>query len=155
MIAVEKRNIILSSSNNKFENKGVVNPRIYQERNTVHILHREAQNRNISTIGYAKRDGPLNIVERHNQPLINRDFDYESREVEDARIVKIEDTYYIGAGSPPIETAERRILIYQRLQETTTGHVYCAKAALLQLDKLEVEIARLNILLLSPSNNGK
>ena len=290
MVTVEKLGIILSPTNNEFENNGVLNPGIYQDGNTVHILYRAVQNGNLSTIGYAKSDGPFNIIERRNQPLINREFDYESRGVEDARIVKIEDTYYItytaydganamgalatskdlitfekhgiitpkvnyqeyeryakccgnklnpkyhhyfrlfeelnliedelrylrdkdvvlfpkkikgkfallhriwpgiqivyfdhwsdltdlfwknyienltdyivldpkgifevnyiGAGGPPIETADGWLLIYHGVQETTTGNIYHAKAALLQIDQPDVEIARLDLPLFSPT----
>jgi predicted GH43/DUF377 family glycosyl hydrolase len=58
---------------------------------------------------------------------------------------------YIGAGGPPIETADGWLLIYHGVQETTTGNLYHAGAALLQLDKPEVEIARLNLPLFSPT----
>lgn len=95
MITPEKLGIILSPTNRDFENNGVLNPGIYQEGNSVHILYRAVQDGNFSTIGYAKTNGPFEVVERHDQPLISREFDYESRGVEDARIVKIEDTYYI------------------------------------------------------------
>ena len=95
MITVEKKGIILSPTDIDFENNGVLNPGIYQDRNTVHIFYRAVQHGNLSTIGYAKTDGPLKIVDRLEHPLINRDFDYEKQGVEDARIVKIEDTYYL------------------------------------------------------------
>lgn len=95
MITVEKHGIILSPTNREFENNGVLNPGIYQEGNTVHILYRAVQEGNLSTIGYAKTEGPIKIVERLEHPLIIRDFDYEKHGVEDPRIVKIEDTYYI------------------------------------------------------------
>ncbi len=290
MVTVEKLGIILSPTQREFENNGVLNPGIYQEGNTIHILYRAVQNGNISTIGYAKTDGPFNIVERREFPLINREFDYESRGVEDARIVKIEDTYYItytaydgynamgalatskdlitfekhgiitpkinyqeyeryanccgnqlnpkyhhyyrlyeemgliadelrflrdkdivlfprkingkfallhriwpgiqivyfenwsdltdlfwknyienltdyivldpkgifevsyiGAGGPPIETADGWLMIYHSVQETTSGNSYHVKAALLQIDKPEVEISRLELPLFSPT----
>jgi len=95
MITVEKHGIILSPTDREFENNGVLNPGIYQEGNTVHILYRAVQKGNLSTIGYAKAEGPLKIVERFDYPLITRDFDYEKQGVEDARIVKIDDIYYI------------------------------------------------------------
>lgn len=95
MITVEKHGIILSPTNREFENNGSINPGIYQEGNTVHILYRAVQEGNLSTIGYAKTEGPLKIIERLEQPIIIRDFDYEKHGVEDPRIVKIEDTYYI------------------------------------------------------------
>jgi len=290
MVKVEKHGIILSPTEREFENNGVLNPGIYQEGNTVHLLYRAVQHGNLSTIGYAKTEGPYHIVERLDKPLINRDFDYESHGVEDARIVKIEDTYYItytaydgvnamgalatsmdlitfkkhgiitpkisyqqyeslilccgnklnpkyhhyyrlfaqiglvadefrllrdkdvvlfpkkingkfamlhriwpgiqiayfedwseltesywknylenltdyivldpkgtfelnyiGAGGPPIETIDGWILIYHGVEETTKGGIYHAKAALLQLDKPEIEIARLDLPLFSPT----
>ncbi|TDD75510.1 glycoside hydrolase family 130 protein [Flavobacterium caseinilyticum] len=291
MVTVEKLGIILSPTNNEFENNGVFNPGIYQEGTTIHILYRAVQNGNLSTIGYAKLDGPLKIIQRNEKPLIAREYNYEKNGVEDARIVKIEDTYYItytaydgvnamgalatskdlihfekhgiitphvnyqeyeshvnccserelnpkyhqyynlfaqiglvedefrllrdkdvvlfprkingkfvmlhriwpgiqivhfdhwkdlndsfwenylqnlvdhivldpkdifevsyiGAGGPPIETAFGWLLIYHGVQETTTGKIYHAKAALLELDRPENEIARLPYPLFSPT----
>lgn len=291
MIAIEKLGIILSPTDKEFENTSVFNPGIYQEGNTIHILYRAVQEGNYSTIGYAKMEGPLKVTERKEQPVINRDFDYEKHGVEDPRIVKIEDTYYItytaydgvnamgalatskdlvhfekhgiitphvnyqeyedyvnccggenlnpkyhqyynlfaqiglvkdefrllrdkdvvlfprkingkfvllhrvwpgiqivqfndwneltesfwedylknlinyivldpkdifevkyiGAGAPPIETEFGWLLIYHGVEETATGKVYHAAAALLQLDKPEIELARLPYPLFSPT----
>ena len=95
MITIEKHGIILSPTDREFENNGVLNPGVFQDGNTIHLLYRAVQNGNYSTIGYAKTEGPYQIIERHNKPIINRDFDYESHGVEDARIVKIDDTFYI------------------------------------------------------------
>lgn len=290
MITIEKLGILLSPTNLDFENNGVFNAGIYQEGEILHILYRAVEHGNFSTIGYAKTEGPLNIIERNEKPLIQRDFDYEKHGVEDPRIVKIEDTYYItytaydgvnamgalatskdlihfekhgiitphvnyqeyedyvnccggeklnpkyhqyynlfaqiglvedefrllrdkdivlfprkvngkfvllhriwpgiqivqfedwkeltepfwedylknlndyivldpndpfevdyiGAGGPPIETEFGWLLIYHGVQETVTGKIYHAKAALLQLDKPEIELARLPYPLFSP-----
>ena len=95
MSTIEKHGIILAPTKREFENNGVFNPGIYQDGNTVHILYRAVQNGNLSTIGYANTDGPLKLKERNEQPLIKREFDYEKHGVEDPRITKIEDTYYI------------------------------------------------------------
>jgi predicted GH43/DUF377 family glycosyl hydrolase len=291
MITIEKLGILLSPTDLDFENNGVFNAGIYQEDNVLHILYRAVEHGNLSTIGYAKAEGPLSLIERNEKPLIYRDFDYEKHGVEDPRIVKIEDTYYvtytaydgvnamgalatskdlvhfekhgiitphvnyqeyedyvnccggkklnpkyhqyynlfaqiglvddehrllrdkdivlfprkvngkfvllhriwpgiqivqfedwkeltesfwedylknlihhivldpkdlfevdyIGAGGPPIETEFGWLLIYHGVQETITGKIYHAKAALLQLDKPEIELARLPYPLFSPS----
>lgn len=95
MITIEKHGILLSPTGNDFENNGVLNPGIYQEGNTVHIFYRAVEDGNFSTIGYAKTEGPLQITERKAEPLIFRDFDYDKHGMEDARIVKIEGTYYL------------------------------------------------------------
>lgn len=291
MITVEKHGIILSPTDKEFENNGVINPAVYQDGNTVHILYRAVQEGNLSTIGYAKSDGPINIIERLDHPLISREFDYESQGIEDPRIVKIDGIYYItytaydginamgalatsknlihfekhgiitpevnyqqyeshvnccnsaklnpkyhqyfnlfsqigiagdetrllrdkdvvlfprkingqfvllhriwpgiqivkfdkwedltfsfwedylmnltdhiildpkdpyemnyiGAGVPPIETSDGWLLIYHGVHETTTGKIYHAKAALLHLEKPEIEISRLPYPLFSPT----
>ena len=299
MIKVEKHGIILNPTQKEFERKGVFNPGIYQEGDTVHILYRALQEGDFSSIGYAKTKGPLKVVERRDQPIIDAEFDYEKEGVRDARVVKIEDTYYvtynsydgmntlgslatstdlvhfkkhgvitpqinyeeyknyvtnaknaklnpkylfyynffleigavadkhrllsdkdvvlfprkingkfamlhriwpgiqvvyfddwkdltpefwknyfenlidfivldpkgpfevnhIGVGGPPIETKDGWLLIYYGVQETVTGKIYHAKAALLQIDKPEIEIARLDVPLFSPTKpwekNGK
>jgi predicted GH43/DUF377 family glycosyl hydrolase len=293
MVTIEKLGIILGPTDNEFENSSVLNPGIYQDGNTIHVLYRAVEHGNFSTIGYAKMDGPLKVTERHKKPLITRDFEYEKHGVEDARVVKIEDIYYItytaydgvnamgalatskdlihfkkhgiitprvnykeyenlltfsddnknklnpkyhqyytlfaqiglvedklrllrdkdvvlfprkingkfvflhriwpgiqivqftewtdltdsfwedylknlvnhivldpknscevsyiGAGAPPIETEFGWLIIYHGVEETTTGKVYHARAALLQLDSPEIELSRLNYPLFSPT----
>jgi predicted GH43/DUF377 family glycosyl hydrolase len=291
MVTVEKLGIILSPTEFDFENNGVFNAGIYQDGNTIHILYRAVEHGNFSTIGYAKTQGPLTVIERNEKPLLFREFSYEKQGVEDPRIVKIEGIYYItytaydginamgalatstdliefkkhgiitphvnykeyenyvnccggdklnpkyhqyynlfaqiglvddefrllrdkdvvlfprkingkfvllhriwpgiqivqfekwkdltedfwedylknltnhiimdpkdlfevnyiGAGGPPIETEAGWLLIYHGVQETTTGKVYHAKVALFQLDKPQIELARLPYPLFSPT----
>lgn len=50
---------------------------------------------------------------------------------------------YIGSGCPPIETEEGWLLIYHGVHDTVKGYVYSACAALLDLEKPQLEIARL------------
>ncbi len=290
MIKVEKYGIILTPSKKEFENNGVSNPGIYQEGNTIHILYRADQKGNYSTIGYAKSDGPNKVVGRNTEPLITPELAFEKKGIKDARIVKIDDIFYItytaydgvnsmgalatskdlihfkkqgtitppinygeyeklirkcgnklnpkyhdnymffkelglaeeqfrgisdkdivffpkkirgkfvmlhslwpgiqivyfdhwkdltksfwknylgnlsehivlnpkgvfevnyiGVGCPPIETKEGWLLIYYGVQETALGNLFHVKAALLQLDKPEIEIARLTYPLFSPT----
>tara|TARA_R110002049_G_scaffold218422_4_gene390071 strand:- start:6387 stop:7424 length:1038 start_codon:yes stop_codon:yes gene_type:complete len=95
MVTVERKGILLSPTELDFENNGVLNPGIYQEDGQVHIFYRAVKDGNFSTIGYAKSNGPNTLIERHKKPIITPEFDYEKHGVEDARIVKIEDTYYL------------------------------------------------------------
>ena len=95
MIKVKKEGIILKKTNRVFENEAVSNPAIYQDGNTVHIFYRAVRKGNYSTIGYCKLDGPLTIVQRNDLPLLSPQFDYESHGIEDARIVKIDDVFYM------------------------------------------------------------
>jgi predicted GH43/DUF377 family glycosyl hydrolase len=49
---------------------------------------------NHSSIGYCKLEGPLLLWTETNH-LFVPEFEYESHGIEDPRIVKIEDTYYL------------------------------------------------------------
>ena len=76
------------------------------------------------------------------------------KNLSDYIVIDPKDIYevnYIGAGSPPIETDDGWLIIYHGVHETTTGTVYHTKAALLQIDKPEIEISRLTSPLFSPT----
>jgi beta-1,2-mannobiose phosphorylase / 1,2-beta-oligomannan phosphorylase len=95
MINVRKEGIIIEKTTLEFENEGVLNPAAIREGNFVHLFYRAVRKGNFSTIGYCLLNGPLKIENRHYKPLIVPEFDFESHGIEDPRIVKIEDTYYL------------------------------------------------------------
>jgi predicted GH43/DUF377 family glycosyl hydrolase len=95
MIDVNKEGILLSRTELGFENEGVLNPGAIREGNNVHIFYRAVRIGNFSSIGYCRLEGPLNIAERWEKPIISPEFEYESHGIEDPRIVKIEDLYYL------------------------------------------------------------
>jgi predicted GH43/DUF377 family glycosyl hydrolase len=95
MLEVKKEGVLLSKTDLDFENEGVLNPAVIREGDSVHIFYRAVQLWNQSTVGYCRLDGPLNIAERWEKPIVVPEFDYELQGVEDPRIVKIEDTYYM------------------------------------------------------------
>lgn len=95
MIEVRKHGILLSKTDLEFENEGVLNPAVIREGDNVHIFYRAVRLGNNSTLGYCKLDGPLTVVERWENPFMVPEFDYETKGVEDARITRIEDKYYM------------------------------------------------------------
>ena len=95
MIVVKKEGIILEKTDLEFENEGVLNPAVIREGDSVHLLYRAVQNGNYSSIGYCRLDGPLTVAERWDKPVLVPEFDYESHGVEDARIVKINNLFYL------------------------------------------------------------
>lgn len=95
MIKVKKEGVLLKMTSLGFENEGVLNPAVLQEGTTVHLLYRAVRKGNFSTIGYAKLEGPLEVVERNTQPLLIPSMVEESQGVEDPRLVKIDDIYYL------------------------------------------------------------
>ena len=96
MIQIKKEGILLEKTEFEFENEGVLNPAAMQEGNIVHLFYRAVQTGNRSTVGYCRLDGPLTVAERWEKPIIVPELDFESQGVEDARIVKIDDLYYLS-----------------------------------------------------------
>ena len=95
MIEIKKEGILLTKSLLEFENDGVLNPAVIREDDSVHMFYRAVRKGNLSSIGYCRLDGPLTIAERWDRPVLIPEFDYETQGVEDARIVKIENLYYM------------------------------------------------------------
>jgi beta-1,2-mannobiose phosphorylase / 1,2-beta-oligomannan phosphorylase len=95
MIEIKKEGIIISKTHMEFENEGVLNPAILREGDSVHLFYRAVRKGNHSSIGYCRLDGPLTIAERWDKPLLAPEFEYESHGMEDARIVNIDDLYYL------------------------------------------------------------
>lgn len=95
MITVKNEGVIFSESDLDFENDGVLNPAIMQEGKTVHMFYRAVRKGNYSTIGYARLEGPLKVVDRNQKPLFIPSSDNETHGIEDPRIVKIDNVYYL------------------------------------------------------------
>lgn len=96
MIPVNKKGIVLRKRELEFENEGVLNPAVIMEDNIIHMFYRAVRKGNYSTIGYCSFIDPLVVDTRNDQPFLFPQFDYESRGVEDPRIVKIDDLFYLS-----------------------------------------------------------
>jgi predicted GH43/DUF377 family glycosyl hydrolase len=96
MVKVNKLGIILDKSDLEFENAGVLNPACIKDGDKVHVFYRAVKVGNYSTIGYARLNGPTEVEFRMDKPLIEATAEYESHGIEDPRIVKIDDTYYMS-----------------------------------------------------------
>jgi predicted GH43/DUF377 family glycosyl hydrolase len=96
MLEVKKEGIVLSKSTAGFEIEGVLNPAVIHYGDYIHMFYRAVGKGNHSSIGYAKFKNPLEVVERLDVPIIFPQFDYEEHGVEDARIVKFEDSFYLS-----------------------------------------------------------
>lgn len=95
MIKIKREGIVLKSTENEFENHAVLNPSIVQDGNIVHMFYRAVRNGNYSSIGYCKLEGPLKVIERSKIPILAPEYDYEKHGIEDPRIVKFNDIYYM------------------------------------------------------------
>ncbi|MFN0030995.1 MAG: pesticidal protein Cry7Aa [Flavobacteriales bacterium] len=95
MIEVKKEGIILKKTELGFENEGVLNPAAIVVDDKIHLFYRAVSKGNYSTVGYCKMSSPLTVEERHESPLIFPQHEYETQGVEDPRITKIDDVYYL------------------------------------------------------------
>jgi beta-1,2-mannobiose phosphorylase / 1,2-beta-oligomannan phosphorylase len=95
MINVKKEGIILEKTEAGFENEGVLNPAAIRDGDTIHLFYRAVRKGNYSSIGYCKLSSPLKVEERFDMPILFPQLNYESHGMEDPRIVKIDDLYYL------------------------------------------------------------
>ena len=95
MVEVTKHGVVLKKTDAVFENAGVLNPAVIAEKDGIHLFYRAVRKGNYSTIGYCRLDSPLNVVERHDVPVLFPQNACDAQGVEDPRIVKIDGTYYM------------------------------------------------------------
>jgi beta-1,2-mannobiose phosphorylase / 1,2-beta-oligomannan phosphorylase len=88
MLKVKREGILLRPTKIAFEDLATLNPGVYQDGDYVHVLYRAVNKRNVSSIGYAKLKGPMEIIERWEKPIFKPQYDYEKRGLEDPRITK-------------------------------------------------------------------
>jgi len=95
LIQVKKEGVILSKTVLDFESQGVLNPAVIQEGELVYMFYRAVSKGNYSTIGFCQLNGPLTVVQRCIFPVLKPINDSESGGIEDPRIVKIDNCYYL------------------------------------------------------------
>lgn len=95
MILVKKEGVILRKTALDFESQVVLNPAIIKEGELVYMFYRAVSKGNYSTIGFCQLNGPLEGTQRYDFPVLTPIGDRESRGIEDPRIVKIDQRYYL------------------------------------------------------------
>lgn len=96
MVQVNKEGILLSKTALDFECEGVLNPAVIKDNNEIHLFYRAVAKDNYSTIGYCSLESPTKVGHRNKEPILYPESDYEKQGLEDPRVVKIEDTYYLS-----------------------------------------------------------
>ena len=96
MLEVKKEGIVLSKSGQGFEIEGVLNPAVIHYGDYIHMFYRAVGKGNYSSIGYAKFKTPLEVAERMDVPIIFPQSEFEVHGVEDPRIVRIDQTFYLS-----------------------------------------------------------
>lgn len=95
MFDIKDEGIILEKTKRKFENDAVLNPACIEVNGIIHMFYRAVEKGNFSTIGYCKLDKFNKVIERSKKPIMFPEFEYEKQGIEDPRIEKIDDIYYL------------------------------------------------------------
>jgi len=95
MIEVKKEGVLLQKTTLGFENEGVLNPAVIQNIDGIHLFYRAVSKGNYSSIGYCELKEPFLIAHRSDTPILFPQLEFESHGVEDPRVVKIDDLYYL------------------------------------------------------------
>jgi beta-1,2-mannobiose phosphorylase / 1,2-beta-oligomannan phosphorylase len=143
MIAIKKEGILLKKTTLGFECDGVLNPAVIMEDDCIHLFFRAVGKGNYSSIGYCKLKTPFEVEQRFDTPVLFPQFDYESKGIEDPRIVKIEDLYYLTytaydginalgalAVSKDLHHFEKRGLIVPQMSYNEFRHLAESKGAI-------------------------
>ncbi len=94
-LEIKRHGVLLDKSDHGFENAGALNPACIRVGDQVHVFYRAVRHGNYSTVGHCLLNGPVEVAERADKPLLMPEHPYESQGMEDPRIVKIGDTYYM------------------------------------------------------------
>ena len=95
MIEVKKHGILLKPTELKFEDKGVANPACIEADGKIHMFYRAVDKNNFSSLGYCELKTPTEVGKRNNKPILIPQEKYESKGMEDPRIVNIDGTYFM------------------------------------------------------------
>jgi predicted GH43/DUF377 family glycosyl hydrolase len=120
MVKVTKQGILLSKTSLGFENEGVLNPAVIKVSECIHLYYRAVSKGNYSSIGYCTLDDTFNVAERFDTPALFPQFEYETHGVEDPRIVKIDDLYYLtytgydGVNALGVLSISKDLIIWER-----------------------------------------
>lgn len=86
--------ILVPRADVPWEKDAVFNCAVIHEKDTFHLYYRAVAHPNYSVIGHAWSSDGIHF-ERRGEPVIRREFPEESIGVEDPRVTKIGDTYYM------------------------------------------------------------
>ena len=162
MVAVKKQGVLITKSKLVFECDGVLNPAVIAEGETVHLFYRAVCTHNYSVLGYCRMHGPSEVEWRSDIPVLFPQFEYESHGVEDPRIVKIDDLYYLTytaydginalgclAVSSDLKHFDKKGIIVPQITYTEFMHLAQTKGL------LNEKYQRYNSHEVLPENNGK
>lgn len=144
MITATKNGVILRKTKLAFEDESVLNPAVIADDKGIHLFYRAVHTPNRSSIGYCLLDSPLSVKERWSKPILAPEYRYESHGIEDPRIVKIEEEYYLTYVAFDGNNALGALATSRDLQHFTRRGIIVPQITLQELDRLTKKNARIN-----------
>jgi beta-1,2-mannobiose phosphorylase / 1,2-beta-oligomannan phosphorylase len=95
MLNVKKEGIVLEPTDYHFEDHGVLNPAAILVDGKIHMFYRATNKANYSTICHCTFKTVTEIEHRDDTPILIPLEKYETHGIEDPRIVKIDDLYFL------------------------------------------------------------
>lgn len=87
---------ILEPKGEGFERDRVYNPTVILEEKTIYMIYRaEGEGTGTGVFGLAESKDGINFSRYKNNPILQAEYDYEKGGVEDPRIVKFDNMYYL------------------------------------------------------------
>lgn len=94
MVKVKNEGVVIKKRPFEFESNGVLNPACIDFEGITHMFYRAVKDGNYSSIGYCQVNGK-DVIKRSSGPIIVPEHEYEKHGVEDPRVTKIGDTFYM------------------------------------------------------------
>lgn len=96
MLKIKREGVILKPTKLSFEDQSVLNPGVFQDGKSIHMVYRAINKKDMtSCLGYARLEGPTKVVERWDHPYMSPQYKYERKGLEDARITKLKDDLFM------------------------------------------------------------
>ncbi|TSC85354.1 MAG: hypothetical protein G01um101416_908 [Microgenomates group bacterium Gr01-1014_16] len=88
---------LLAPTSQTWENKGVFNPAAFVWKDDIYLMYRAQGDDEVSRLGMVKMRTPTEVAERKPEPVFcaDPDSEYERIGVEDPRVTKIGDEYFV------------------------------------------------------------
>lgn len=96
MLIIQRAGIVLEKTNLAFEAKGVLNPAVIEFNGQIHMVYRAVANNDVSSLGYCLMSDPLTVKKRLKQPLLSGMGQQEKMGLEDPRIVRIGEHFFLS-----------------------------------------------------------
>ena len=133
MIEFKRAGVVLEPTALAFEALGVLNPAVIMHNGVIHMFYRAVALNHISTIGYCRFQTPLLIEKRSNKPILIGQTIHEAMGMEDPRLVRIEDLFYLSYTAFDGKSALGSLLL-----STDLIHFY-GKRVIVALQKLKTK----------------